>query len=219
MSTNLIVANIKSYETLEEGNSWIEKFLAHKDSFSNLTQKEIVICPPFTLLLSFSSAFLGTNIKIGAQNVSPFDQGAYTGEINAKQIKDFAEYVLIGHSERRKNFSETDNMLTKKTEISLKNGLKPIFIVQNKDVMIPQGVGVVAYEPVFAIGTGNPDTPENADEVAGVLKSENDYMVLYGGSVTPENVKNFTSKVNINGVLVGGASLDPEEFYKIIENA
>lgn len=219
MSTNLIVANIKSYETLEEGNSWIEKFLAHKASLSNLTQKEIIICPPFTLLLSFSSAFLGINIKIGAQNVSPFEEGAYTGEITAKQIKDFAEYVLIGHSERRKNFAETDDMLKKKTEISLNYGLKPIFLVQSKDVMIPQGVGVVAYEPVFAIGSGNPDTPENADEVAEVLKSENDYQVLYGGSVTPENVKNFTSKANINGVLVGGASLDPEEFYKIIENA
>lgn len=219
MSTNLIVANIKSYETLEEGNFWIEKFLAHKDSLSALTQKEIVICPPFTLLLSFSSAFLGTNIKIGAQNVSPFNEGAYTGEINAKQIKDFAEYVLIGHSERRKFFAETEDMLKKKTEISLKNGLKPIFLVQGKNAIIPQGVGVVAYEPVFAIGSGNPDTPENADELAEVLKSENDYLVLYGGSVTSENVKNFTSKANINGVLVGGASLDPEEFYKIIENA
>ena len=162
---------------------------------------------------------MGINIKIGAQNVSPFGEGAYTGEINAKQIKDFAEYVLIGHSERRKNFAETDDMLKKKTEISMNNGLKPIFLVQSKNAIIPQGVEVVAYEPVFAIGSGNPDTPENADEVAGVLKSENEYQVLYGGSVTPENVRNFTSKANINGVLVGGASLDPEEFYKIIENA
>jgi triosephosphate isomerase len=193
--------------------------LKHKDEIDNLGEKEIIICPPFTLLLSFSSAFLGTRIQIGAQNISPFDEGAYTGEINGKQIKDFAKYVLIGHSERRNNFSENDDMLTKKIQLALKYSLIPIFLVQGIDTLILSGVRMIAYEPTFAIGSGNPDTPENADSVAAEISKDNQFKILYGGSVTPENVNSFTSKQNLNGVLVGGASLDPEEFIKIIKNA
>ena len=219
MGKSIIIANLKSNLTFEEGKAWIEVFLKHKEEIDNLGEKEIIICPPFTLLLSFSSAFLGTSIQIGAQNISPFDEGAYTGEINGKQIKDFAKYVLIGHSERRNNFSENDDMLTKKIELALKYFLTPIFLVQGIDTFIPTGVKAVAYEPTFAIGSGNPDTPENADSVAAGINKDSQYKILYGGSVTPENVNSFTSKQNLNGVLVGGASLDPEEFIKIIKNA
>lgn len=219
MGKSIIIANLKSNLTFEEGKAWIEVFLKHKEEIDNLGEKEIIICPPFTLLFSFSSAFLGTSIQIGAQNISPFDEGAYTGEINGKQIKDFAKYVLIGHSERRNNFSENDDMLTKKIKLALKYFLTPIFLVQGIDTLIPPEVKTVAYEPTFAIGSGNPDTPENADNVAAGINKDSQYMILYGGSVTVENVNSFTSKQNLNGVLVGGASLDPEEFIKIIKNA
>ncbi|MCL5435209.1 MAG: triose-phosphate isomerase [Patescibacteria group bacterium] len=222
MNNVLIVANLKSYKTKIEAKEWLDAFVKIKETENSLNDKEIIICPPFQLLFMFGSYAKDKllPIKIGAQNVSPFDEGAYTGEVNAKQIKDFADFVLIGHSERRNNFGETDDMLSKKTTLSLKYGLIPIFLVQGKDNLIPQGVEIIAYEPVFAIGSGNPDTPENADQVASFIKSENDtYKILYGGSVTSENVKNFTKMPNVDGVLVGGASLNPEEFIKIIYNA
>ena len=139
--------------------------------------------------------------------------------MSAKQIKDFADYVLIGHSERRTNFSEYQDLLGKKVEISLKYGLKPVFLVQTKDDEIPQGVSIVAYEPVFAIGSNTPDTPENADAIAAYIKTKNNCQVLYGGSVTPENVKKFTAKTSLEGVVVGGASLDALELLRIIQNA
>ena len=221
MGKTLIVANLKSYKNENEAKSWLEEFSKIKELNLDLTQKEIIICPSFTQLFSFFSYFSSNNIniKLGSQNVSPFDEGAYTGEVNAKQIKDFASFVLVGHSERRINFNETDDMLTKKVEMSLKYGLTPIFLVQNQEDLIPQGVQIVAYEPVLAIGTGTPDSPENADAVAAMIKSKNNVQVLYGGSVTSENVKSFTSKVNIDGVTVGGGSLEAQEILKIIQNA
>jgi triosephosphate isomerase len=218
MSKLLIVANLKSYKDLDEAKIWLGEFLKYKDAFQNLQDKEIIICPSFPYLFSFNSA-LSENIKIGAQDISPFDEGAYTGEVNAKQIKDFAQFVLIGHSERRVNFGETDDMFLKKVQLSLKYNLEPIFLLQNKDETIPGGVKIVAYEPIFAIGSGTPDTPENADNIALSIKGKGNYQVLYGGSVTSGNVKSFTDKNNLNGVVVGGASLDPEEFIKIIQNA
>jgi len=222
MNKLLIVANLKSYKTENEAKEWLENFKKIKEPGQNLENKEIVICPSFTLLSLFSLYISDNNlpVKIGAQNISPFDEGAYTGEVNAKQIKDFADFVLIGHSERRNNFNETDDLLSKKTELSLKYGLTPIFLVQGKDNLIPQEIKIIAYEPIFAIGSGNPDTPENANQIASLIKSKNNiYQILYGGSVTSENVKSFTGMVNISGVLVGGASLDPEELIKIIKNA
>ena len=222
MNNIFIAANFKSYKTENQAKEWLNNFLAIKNIEPQLSGKEVVVCPSFTLLFSFYSYFSANNlqVKVGAQNVSPFDEGAYTGEVNAKQINEFAKYVIIGHSERRKYFNELDDMLIEKVKISLTNGLTPIFCVQDKNTFVPEGVTIVAYEPVFAIGSGNPDTPENADAVASFLKSKNSkYKVLYGGSVTSNNVKSFTSKTNIDGVLVGGASLDAAEFIKIVQNA
>jgi triosephosphate isomerase len=221
MSKCLIVANLKSYENENEAKNWLEGFKKITELNLDLTQKEIIICPSFTQLFSFFSFFSTNNIsvKLGGQNVSPFDEGAYTGEVNAKQIKDFAEYVLIGHSERRQNFNESEDMLNKKVSEAIKHGLNPIFLIQNQDDLVPQGVHVIAYEPVAAIGTGTADTPENADAVAAMIKTKNNAQVLYGGSVTSANVKSFTAKTNIDGVIVGGASLEAEEFIKIIQNA
>ena len=222
MNKLFIVANLKSYKTKFEAKEWLEKFKVIAQNTDVLQKKEIIICPPFTLLYLFNSFFKDNNldIKLGAQNVSEFGEGAYTGEVNAKQIKEFADYVLIGHSERRTNFSETDESLFKKTEVSLQNNLQPIFCVQDKDTHIPGGIKILAYEPVFAIGSNNPDNPENAEEIAkSFLDKNNNLIILYGGSVTSENVNSFTKEKNIGGVLVGGASLEAEEFIKIIKNA
>lgn len=219
MDKVFLVANLKSYKTQSEAKEWLKSFINIDKTL--LESKEVIICPSFTLLEVFKSYFTQNNldIKLGAQNVSPFDEGPYTGEINARQIKDFADFVLIGHSERRNNFGETDEMLSKKVDVSLRSDLKPIFLVQNSNVLIPQGVELIAYEPVFAIGSGNPDTSENVDATAAAIRQKGEYKVLYGGSVTSTNIKDFTSKSNINGALIGGASLDAKEFIKIIQNA
>lgn len=219
MDKVFLVANLKSYKTQSEARVWLEVFINIDKNL--LDQKSVIVCPPFTLLETFKSNFSqnNLNVKLGAQDVSPFEEGPYTGEINAKQIKEFADYVLVGHSERRSNFGETDEMLVKKVESCLKYGVSPIFLVQNENTPVPTGVKIIAYEPTFAIGSGNPDTPENAEKIAALFKQKGDYNVLYGGSVTSANIKNFTVGSNINGALIGGASLEAEEFIKIIQNA
>lgn len=212
-----IVANFKSHKTQVDAERWLREFKNIKIE----AEKKIIVCPPFTLLPFFKS-FIQENslhLSLGSQNISPFDEGAYTGEENAKQIKEFADYVLIGHSERRTNFNEDENILEKKCEIALRYELTPIFLVQSEKNIVPLGVELVAYEPIFAIGSGNPDTPENADKVAALVNQSRNYKILYGGSVNPQNVNNFTRLDNINGVLVGGASLEAHEFVQIIENA
>lgn len=219
MKKTFIIANWKSNLTSLEANSWLAGL---KIEDLGLTNKEIIICPSFTALPILKSLIINrkSSIKLGAQDLSPFDEGAYTGEVNGKQIKEFAEFVIIGHSERRKNFSESDDILFKKVELANKYGLTPIFCVQGKEIQIPSNSNIVAYEPVNAIGTGHPDTPESAEKIASFFKKNyNVQHVLYGGSITSKNVKEFTQMPNIDGVLVGGASLDAQEFYTIIENA
>lgn len=222
MSQVFIVANLKSYKIESEAKKWLEEFLEIKSYESKFENKKIIICPSFTLLPLFSS-FVKENsllVELGAQNVSPFDEGAYTGEVNARQLKDYCNYVLVGHSERRNNFNETEQLLGKKTELALKYQLMPIFCIQNNNNDIPQGVNIVAYEPTFAIGSGNPDTPENADLISSSVNSkENKYNILYGGSVNSGNVGSFTKMPNISGVLIGGESLNAKEFIEIIKNA
>lgn len=218
MAKRFIVANWKSNKLQSEAIDWLnylENFLSEDD-------KVVVVCPPFTLLSTLKNVTEEKNIPLllGAQDVSPFETGAYTGEVAATQIKEFADYVIIGHSERRQNFAETDDMLVKKVQRAIAVGLRVIFCVQDKDTLIPEGVEIVAYEPVFAIGSGTPDTPENAEEVARFIKEQRNIpVVLYGGSVTPENIKAFVTQPSINGVLVGGASLESESFLGLIHNA
>lgn len=213
-----IVANWKSNKTAKEAEDWLNEL---KNANVDVVNKETIICPPFIPLYKLNSVIKELNlpIKLGAQDISPFDEGAYTGEVNGKQIKEFTDYVIIGHSERRQNFKETDEMLIKKVQMAQKYLLTPIFCIQDQDTFVPEGVKIVAYEPVAAIGTGNPDTPENAEKVAKAVKEKGVQFVLYGGSVNTQNVSSFTSMESIGGVLVGNASLDAKEFAKIIQNA
>lgn len=221
MKKTFIIANWKSNKTILQADRWF-RALNNSQLTINKEEKEIVICPSFTILPILKSYILNHKfpLKVGAQNISPFDEGAYTGEINGKQIKDFADYVIIGHSERRRSFLESDEMLFKKVELANKYGLTPIFCVQGTTAQIPQNITMIAYEPINAIGTGRPDTPESAQEVASFFKKNyNVQYALYGGSVTSKNVKDFTQMSNIDGALIGGASLDAKEFYAIIQNA
>lgn len=214
MDPLLIVANLKSNKTEEEAKTWAEEL--NKASIQN---KEIVVCPSF-IHLSTVRKILSPGIKLGAQDISIFDEGPYTGEVNGKQLKEFVSYVLIGHSERRESFKEDQVTLEKKVNQAIKFGITPIFCVQDENTEIPENVKIVAYEPVFAIGSGNPDTPENAKNVADSIRKKNPNLkVLYGGSLNSENVRSFTNTQSIRGVLVGGASLDINEFTKIIEKA
>ncbi len=218
MKRIFIVANWKSHKNKQEATDWLKTFLDFKKS----EDKEVIVCPSFTIL-PYLQQWIGSHrlpLSVGAQDVSPFAEGAFTGEVNARQVKEFADYVIIGHSERRTYFSETDEMVTKKVEMARQANLTPIFCVQGGQTPVPPGVEMVAYEPVSAIGTGNPDSPENAEGVIRAIKEKTGASyVLYGGSVTPENINSFTSLPSIDGVLVGGGSLDPKTFAGIIENA
>jgi triosephosphate isomerase len=221
MNKNIwIIANWKSNETIQEALEWISIVGPKIEKRQNL---KIVVCPTFTAIEEVKKSIMVGNfpLMVGSQDLSPFEEGPYTGEETAAILKQFVELAILGHSERRKNFGETDEVVTKKVQQALVHQIIPLVCVQGKDTPIPEGTKLIAYEPIFAIGTGNPDTPENAQEVASFLKQkysgQDDLEVLYGGSVTSGNVKGFVSKENISGVLVGKASLEAEEFVKIIQ--
>ncbi len=214
---------------------------------------EVVVCPPFTSLFVASEMLKETNIKLGAQNVFYEVEGAYTGEISPKMLKSVkCEYVIIGHSERRKYFHETDEIVNKKVKKAIEFGLKPIICVGETleerengitfNVLEKQIKGafegltsdqvkeiVIAYEPVWAIGTGRNATPEQAQEaqkfirelIAGLFNSDiaQNLTIQYGGSVTPENAYSLLSQPDVDGALVGGASLKVDSFLKIIKAA
>lgn len=212
-----IVANWKSNKTISEALDWVS-FVGPK--IEKRDGLKVVVCPTFSCLSEVKKVVTVGNypLLVGSQNLSPFGVGAYTGEESSSLLKEFVDLAMLGHSERRQNFGETDELIAKKIIQALDNQIIPLICVQGKETPVPDGVKLIAYEPIFAIGTGNPDTPENANEVAGYFKeSSEDMEILYGGSVTSDNVKGFTVKENISGVLVGGASLDPEEFVKIIK--
>jgi triosephosphate isomerase (TIM) len=191
--------------------------------------KEIVICPPFTLLSDLKAYLLSkvSTIKIGAQDISHLDEGAYTGEVNGRQLIEFAEYVIVGHSERRKNFSENKEVVNLKIKQAFKHGLTPIVCVSDleqakalQEVTRINTKLIVSYEPLFAVDSGTADTPENADQMAKKIKDIlGEIPVMYGGSVNHNNVNKFSKMFHLSGVLVGKASLDPLEFLQISKNA
>ncbi|KKQ67499.1 MAG: Triosephosphate isomerase [Candidatus Daviesbacteria bacterium GW2011_GWA2_38_24] len=215
----LFVANFKSRQPIEKAIEWVE-IVGPK--LSSKSHTKVVVCPSFSSLEGVKKVTLVNNfpIAVGCQDVSAFPSGAYTGEEAAENLKTFVEFSIIGHSERRQNNGETYQVLKEKVIRAKDQNIEVIFCVQGEDTQIPDGVKIAAYEPVFAIGTGNPDTPENANNIAKTLKKKygETLQVLYGGSVNSQNVKSFYKQEAINGVLIGSASLDAEEFVRIVQN-
>lgn len=219
MKKKLIAANWKSNKTKYEAKNWLEEV-----SLQDIPEQlEIVIFPPFHLL-DIICGYIRVNsmpFKLGAQDVSPFGQGAYTGEVSAEQIKEFADYVLIGHSERRINFNESDEMVTEKTKRAIEKDLTPIVCVskieQVSTLTFDPGI-ILAFEPLGSIGSGNPEDPVIVSKFITGAKDKFQTEVIYGGSVTGQNVKNYLNLGNASGVLVGTDSLNPGSFIEIIKN-
>lgn len=221
-----IIANWKSNKSIAEALDWISKVGPNIPKNSNL---KVVVCPTFSCLSEVKKAITVGNfpLMVGSQNLSPFENGAYTGEESAGLLKEMISFSILGHSERRKNFNETDNMVAKKVEQAIKNNIIPLVCVQDEETLVPEGCNIVAYEPIWAIstgltntpGVGRADTPGDAGKVAKVFKQKYrpQLEVIYGGSVDSSNVKGFIQEETISGVLVGNASLNAEEFTKVVK--
>lgn len=220
MKTIHIIGNWKSHKTSDEAREWFGE-IAKIEEVKHLPEdKKVVLCPPFHLIPLVSALIQEYQLpfSLGAQNVSAYGTGAHTGEIAAEQLKEYASYVLIGHSERRQ-MGETDELVNEKAQKALQSGLIPVVCVQGKETPVPTGVTCIAYEPIFAIGTGNADTPEDAEDVLRFFKEKGMTTCIYGGSVNPNNVASFTSQPSVDGVLPGTDSLDPIKFAAIITEA
>ncbi len=248
MRVPFIAGNWKMHKTVAEA---LETVRALRPRVMDITQVEIAVCPPFTALYPVAEALRGSHIKVGAQNMFWEDAGAFTGEISPVMLKELVTYVIIGHSERRQYFGETDETVNRKVKAALRHGLRPIICVgevleereagQTETVVRRQVLAayqdipaddarqtVIAYEPVWAIGTGRAATPADANSVIGLVirgaladmygeTVAQAIRVQYGGSVKPENIAGFMEQPEIDGALVGGASLKPDVFAEIVK--
>jgi len=250
MRKTLIVGNWKMNKTPGESGELAKKI---KDGLSNVKQVDIVVCPSFPALSAVYEKIGNTHIKLGAQDMFWEEEGAYTGEVSALMLRESGcKYVIIGHSERRAYFGETDETVNRKVKKAIKWNIIPIMCVGEKleereknemeDVIGKQLEGslnglneeellkmVIAYEPIWAIGTGKTATPDQANEVhlfirnflANVSSEEvaSQIRILYGGSVKPDNISALIGKKHIDGALVGGASLKDDSFAGIVKGA
>ena len=248
MRKPIIAGNWKMYKLLGQA---VETALALKPLVANANDCEVIIAPVFVHLKTVADRLEGSNIKVAAQNcASESKESANTGEVSAGMLKDIGcSHVIIGHSERRQFYAETDNSVNKKTKAALAAKLKAIVCVgemlderesgRAEEIVKTQIVGglsgltaddmksiIIAYEPVWAIGTGKTATPEQAQEMHGFIRqtlvethgreTADATRILYGGSVKPENIKDLMQETDIDGALVGGASLEAESFAKIV---
>jgi triosephosphate isomerase len=250
MRKPFVAGNWKMNKTVEQARLLVADLLPGLQAVPSV---ERVLCPPATSLMALKAMLVGTEIGLGAQNLHWEASGAYTGELAPAMVKEFCQYVIIGHSERRTYFAETDASVNKKVKAALANGLVPIVCIgetlaenesgKTSEVLIRQtmeglkdipaegaGAIVIAYEPVWAIGTGRASSGPQANAVvADVIRPAlialfgreiaQGTRVLYGGSATAANAAEFFSQPEIDGALVGGASLKPAEFIKIVEAA
>lgn len=219
-----IIGNWKSNKTLDEAISWFQDFSAlWKKQPLRLTNIKIILCPSSIHLSTLKSIIelSGIPLLLGAQDASAFPIGAYTGDVAADMLKNLVAFSLVGHSERRKYHHETEEQLSMKVELLQKAQIVPVYCVQNAEMVVPGQCEMVGYEPVWAIGTGKPDTAANANMVAEKIKTTNPFVknVIYGGSVTAKNVAEYALTTALDGVLPGGASLDPVAFFELITHA
>jgi triosephosphate isomerase len=245
--TPYIAANWKMHKTVAEAAEFVDALLPRIAA----TQSDVVICPAFTALAEVVERRRGTAVKVAAQNMHEEEAGAFTGEVSAPMLVELdVEAVVLGHSERRQYFNETDEALARKVAAALAHDLEPILCVgeseaahdaeETKEVLERQleadlaaiddlavGRVVIAYEPIWAIGTGRTATPEQAQEACAFIRdvlrargaAAEQVRILYGGSVKPANAAEILSQPDVDGALVGGASLDPEEFAAIVDAA
>ena len=247
MRTPIIAGNWKCNMRLDTA---FELASGLKERIDGIEGVEKIVCPAFVHIPSIEVALTMTSIKVGAQDVHWEDDVAATGEIGAAQLEELVDYVIIGHSERRHKFGETDDAVNRKVKAALEVGLQPIMCVGEtleerqsgktdqvlvrqtthglRDVAMPDGF-IIAYEPVWAIGTGTAATVADADQAISLIRREvadiygeaaaGTVRILYGGSVTPENITEFMAVDGIDGALVGGASLKVDAFSRIVEEA
>jgi triosephosphate isomerase len=246
MRRPIIAANWKMYKTIPEALAWVERFLP---LVADVEGVESVVAPPATALARLREALAGSGVALAAQNVQPGEQRAFTGELNAQMLADVGcDYVIVGHSERRRLAREDDAEVGRKVASVFAAGMRPILCVgetleerdaerafavierqlDGLEALVPAGRAadlVVAYEPVWAIGTGRTATPEQAQEMHGFIRgllfkklgdAASQIRIQYGGSVKPDNIYELMAQQDIDGALVGGASLDPESFARIV---
>jgi len=243
----LIAGNWKMNKTIPESLEFIH---ALKRKLESTHPAEVILIPPFTSLFSTAEALRGSDIQLGAQNLSHLTEGAVTGEVSGSMLVSVGcQYVLVGHSERRNIFREDDSLINQKLKTALSEGLRPIFCVgesgedresgKTNDIIsnqLEKGLSgltsmemrkmTLAYEPVWAIGTGKNAQPEQAQEVHEAIRNQLAVLygsdiseatrIVYGGSVTPDNSPSLMAQPDVDGALVGGASLDADSFYAII---
>lgn len=246
MRTPLVAANWKMNNTVAESTRFADGFLP---LVQDVKEVDMVICPPFTLLFPLQEKLSSTRVNLGAQDIFWEEKGAFTGEVSPAMLTDVGcSYVIIGHSERRQLMGETDVMVNRKLIAALQGGLKPILCVGEtlqerknnrareivkmqldgalKDIALTGAELVIAYEPVWAIGTGVNASTDDAQEMIGFIR---DYIaklydhnqadairILYGGSVKPDNIEGFMNREDIDGALVGGASLEADTLARIV---
>lgn len=217
MDKKIIIANWKSNKNINDAENFITSF-AQNINRINLENKQIIIAPSYQLLFSCKNFIEKYNlpISLSVQDVSPFGQGAFTGEVNSYQVKELADFVIIGHSERRELFNENDEILFKKVNEAKNNNLKVVYCLQNSSQKIPNGVDIVAYEPPSAIGSGKPDDPSHVESVFNEISNSFNGKILYGGSVDGDNVRDFIYINSCGGLLIGGASLEVDSFTQIL---
>lgn len=250
MKRPIIAGNWKMYKTIGEA---LELVNGLKAELKGETAVEIVVCPPFTAISKVAEALKGSDIGCGAQDMYWEEEGAYTGEIAPKMLTDLGcKFCIVGHSERRTYFHETNETVNRKVKAALKHGLTPIMCVGERleerdagktfDVVKDHLEGglaglskedvakiIIAYEPVWAIGTGRNATPEQAQEVHGFIRGllkkaygediSSKVRIQYGGSVKPDNIKGIMAGADIDGALVGGASLKVKDFAEIVRQS
>jgi len=247
MRVPMIAGNWKMNTTLNEA---IELVNEMRQGLDHIAHVDKVICPPFISLATVKELIKESSVKLGAQNIYFEEKGAYTGEISPSMLADLCEFVIIGHSERRQYFNETGEITNKKIRAALKVKLKPILCVGEKleenetgrteeivtgqlraslaELDYPSGL-IIAYEPIWAIGTGKAATGKRANETVGLIRHNivelysekvgQDVRILYGGSVTAANATEFINQPEIDGALVGGASLRANQFLSIVKQA